>query len=204
MEKQNILQNVQRRMKEMQDNKTAQLVTIRQKQQEARSKIEVADLGMKQATEEMNIDAYEKAKNAKHKAQTALEMYNERYSQIKQQEYISEAESDSVIDSLLEYEKILAEDLKTAAAEPLKALSKLHEEYMAAVNDTEKTLTAWQRDIHANYSTRGLTTRIDPLTGNKTDRSETPIPVHAQRYEGCREAIQMGNYLEKAKELYKE
>ena len=110
MAKQTVLDEVKNRMKEMQDSKAAQLETIRQKQAEARSQIEAAALAMKQATEEMNVDSYEEAKNRKRKAQTALDMYNGRYEQIKQQEYISEAESDSVVDSLLEYEKQLAED----------------------------------------------------------------------------------------------
>lgn len=197
MAKQNTLQEVKDRMKKMQDSKAAQLETIRQKQEEARTQIEAAALAMKTATEEMNVDAYAEAKDAKRKAQTALDMFNGRYSQIKQQEYISEAESDSVVDSLLEYEKQLAEDFKAAAAVHLKKLAELLKDYKAAVQDTESTLTAWQRDIHANYNTRGAMTRTDPLTGEQTHRSERPIAVHAMPYTGCAEAERMGRYLEK-------
>ena len=125
MAKQTVLQEVKDRMKELQDSKAAQLAEISQKQDEARSKIEAAALAMKQATEEMNVDRYEEAKHAKSKAQTALDMYNGRYNQIKQQEYISEADSDKVVDSLLAYEGTLAEDFKAAVAEHLKALAGL-------------------------------------------------------------------------------
>ena len=48
-----VLQEVKERMQEMQDSKAAQLATIQQKQDEARSQIEAAALAMKQATEEM-------------------------------------------------------------------------------------------------------------------------------------------------------
>lgn len=204
MARQNVLQEVKNRMKEMKDSKAAQLETIRRKQEEARTEIEAAGLAMKQATEEMDVDRYEEAKNKKRKAHTALDMYNGRYNQIKQQEYISEGESDSVIDSLLEYEKKLAEDFKKSAAAPLKQLAILHEEYTAAVKDTEDTLTAWQRDIHANYNTRGAMLRIDPLDGKHTTRSETPCPVHRLPYTGCGEAAVMGEYLKKAATLIEE
>lgn len=197
MAKTTVLQEVKNRMKEMQDSKAAQLETIRQKQTEARSQIEAAALAMKQATEEMNVDSYEEAKNRKRKAQTALDMYNGRYEQIKQQEYISEAESDSVVDSLLEYEKTLAEDFKAAAAVHLKKLAELLKDYKAAVKDTEDTLTSWQRDIHANYNTRGGSTYYDEFTGQHTHRSPQPVPVHRFAYTGCAEAERMGDYLKK-------
>ncbi len=201
MAKQTVLEEVKNRMREMQDSKAAQLETIRQKQEEARTQIEAAALAMKQATEEMDVDSYEEAKNRKHKAQTALDMYNGRYKQIQQQEYISEADSDKVVDSLLEYEKTLAEDFKAAAAVHLKKLAELLKDYREAVKDTEWTLTSWQRDIHANYNTRGGTTYYDEFTGQHTHRSPRPVPVHQMQYTGCSEAAQLGDYLEKAKDL---
>lgn len=197
MAKQTVLDEVKDRMKEMQDSKAAQLETIRQKQAEARTQIEAAALAMKQATEEMNVDSYEEAKNRKRKAQTALDMYNGRYEQISKQEYISEAESDSVVDSLLEYENQLAEDFKAAAAVHLKKLAGLLKDYKAAVQDTESTLTAWQLDIHANYNTRGTAMYTDALTGQQTHRSPQPYPVHRLPYTGCVEAERMGEYLKK-------
>lgn len=204
MAKQTVLEEVKNRMKEMQDSKAAQLETIRQKQEEARTRIEAAALAMEQATEEMDVDSYEAAKNQKHKAQTALDMYNGRYNQIKQQEYISEADSDKVVDSLLAYEKQLAADFKAAAAVHLKKLAELLKDYKAAVQDTENTLTSWQRDIHANYNTRGGTTYYDEFTGQHTNRSPRPVPVHQMPYTGCEEAHRMEGYLEKDAALYKE
>ena len=158
---------------------------------------------LKQATEEMNVDSYEAAKNQKHKAQTALDMYNGRYNQIKQQEYISEADSDKVVDSLLAYEGTLAEDFKAAVAEHLKALAGLLKDYKDAVRDTEVTLTNWQRDIHANYNTRGSSQFYDELTGKHTDRSPRPVAVHTMPYTGCAEAARLSDYLGKEAQLVK-
>ena len=197
MKKHNVLEEVKTRMNEMKNIKAVQLETIRRKQDEARAKIEEAAAEMKQATEELNVDGYEEAKNRKQKARVALEMYSGRYDQIKQQEYISEKDSDEVIDSLHQYEAELAEEFKAAAADPLRKLAEILKEYRAAVADTENTLSAWQRDIHANYNTRGAMTRTDPFTGQRTDRSEEPTPVHRFPFTGCDEAERMDAYLKK-------
>lgn len=203
MAKQTVLQEVKDRMAGMIAEKTAQLDKIRQLQQEARTQIEAAGLAMKKATEQMDVDAYEAAKTAKRKAQTALDMYAGRYKQIEAQEYISEADSDKVVDSLLEYEDRLTEDFKAALVEPLKALAELLENYSEAVKDTEQALTDWQGKIHSNY--RSSTAKYyDESTGSYTNRSPHPVPVHVVGYSGCVESSQLRAYLKKAAALMRE
>ena len=204
MAKQTILQEVKDRMAGMIAEKTAQLDKIRQLQQEARTQIEAAGLAMKKATEQMDVDAYEAAKTAKRKAQTALDMYAGRYKQIEAQEYISEADSDKVVDSLLEYEDRLTEDFKAALVEHLKVLAELLENYSEAVKDTEQALVDWQQNIHLNYNSRGRATYTDEFTGERTYRSPSPIPVRVMGYTGCPESSQLREYLKKAKDLLQE
>lgn len=202
MAKQTVLQEVKARMQEMQDKKAAELQAIHEKQTEAQTQKEAAELALKEATERMDLDAYEEAKTARRKAQTAIDMYGGRYKQISQQEYISEEESDKVIDGLLDYEKQLAEDFRAAVAEPLKQLAAILEKYRNEVADTERTISAWGANIHANYNTRGTTTFTDPVTGQPTHRSANPVPVHRMGYNGCNEAAQLKDYLDKAAGLY--
>ena len=196
----NLTQEVKKRMRELMEAKTTQLAEIETRTAEARARLEAAGAAIRQATEEMNVDSYEAAKAQAAKAQAALDMYTARYAQLKNQEYISEAESDKVIDSLLEYEKDLEKDFKAALVVSLKNLAKLHADYVAAVNDAENTMAAWQQDIHANYRTRGSMTRVDPLTGERTDRMERPVPAHRMYYGGCDEAVRLGRYLKLEKE----
>ena len=204
MSKHNTLQEVKSRMAEMTQSKLDQLAEIRNKQAEARAKLDTADKAMKDATERMSLDDYASAKEAKHEAQTALDMYTGRYAQIERQEYISEEESDKIIDSLLAYENHLDEDFKKTAAEQLKVLAALYREYMDAVADTEETIYLWTETIHANYNSRGGTAYRDPVTGSYTYRSEKPLPVHKTQYKGCAEALQMGTYLEQAADMIKD
>lgn len=203
MAKQNVVAEAKDHMRELLDLKAADLETIGTRKREARAQLDAAALAMKRATEVLDMDAYAAAVEDQRKAQTALAMYSARYTQIEQQEYISETESDKTIDALLEYEEELAADFKAAIAAPLQKLDNVLADYLASVKDAEDVITEWQKSVHANYSTRGATTRVDPLTGERTDRSETPVPVHRMLYEGCREAEQLRDYLKKAAELYK-
>lgn len=197
MAKKTALEEVRERMKEMMGTKSADLYKIAKMRQEAGEKIKNAEQAMKQATEAMDVDAYEEARQTRNKAQTALEMYNGRYEQIRTQEYISEEESDKVISSLLGYEQTLKEGFKFAAAEPLKKLSELLKAYRSEVAETERVLTSWQRDIHASYRS-DITTYTDPVTGERTNRSPKPVPVHPVQYFGCTEARQLDEYLKTA------
>ena len=196
MAKQTVVEEVKARMQEMQQKKAGELETVRQRQQEAQTQKEAAELAIREATDSMDLEAYEEAKTAKRKAQTAIDMYSSKYNQIKQQEYISEVESDKVIDSLLAYEDELAAGFKAAVAEPLKKLDELQKAYADAVEDVEQTIRAWTGNIHANYRNNGTT------YADGTNRSPQPVPVRKIPYTGCSEAHQLKEYLDKAKGLY--
>ena len=200
MAKQTVLEEVKMRMQEMKEKKAGELDAIRQKQAEAQTQKEAAELAIKDATERMDLEAYEEAKQAKHRAQTAIDMYSGRYKQIAAQEYISETESDKVIDSLLEFQKETESRFKADLAEYLRKLAQMAAEYQTTVDGIEQTIVAWTRDIHTNYNSRGTT--IYKETG--TDRSPYPIPVRQTPYRGCSEAIMLENYLEKAAPLFRE
>lgn len=196
MAKQTTLQEVQERIKSMTEQKAAELETIRQKQDEARTQLETAQQDMRAATEVMDVDAYTHAQTAAYKAQTALDMYSGRYRQIAQQEYVSEDESDKVIARLLQYEEQLETDFKAAIAEPLKALDKLQQDYIAEVRATENTILKWTSEIHANYKSEGTV-----FSDTGTNRSPRPIPVRRTPYTGCGESKELGEYLKKARPL---
>jgi len=196
MAKQTVVEEVKARMQEMQQKKAGELETVRQRQQEAQTQKEAAELALREATDSMDLEAYEEAKTAKRKAQTAIDMYSGKYNQISKQEYISEAESDKVIDSLLAYEDELAAGFKAAVAEPLKKLDELQKAYADAVEDVEQTIRAWTSNIHANYRNNGTT------YADGTNRSPQPVPVRRLPYTGCSEARQLKEYLDKAEGLY--
>ena len=197
----NITREVRERIESLKKKRAADLAEIQGKLAEARSKVDSAEQTIQLATAQMNLDAFEKATAAKQKAQTAVDMYSARYSQLVKKEFISEAESDSVIDSLLAYEDQLADDFKKKLAPMLRELVALHRNYLEAVRDTEQTMNQWQYEIHANYNTRGRQTWVDEITGERTVRAKTPVPVRIIPYNGCDEATQLGSYLNRASSL---
>ncbi len=192
MNHQNTLQEVKERMKGLLQTRANQLGEIQEQQREAGERLEAATAAMSAATEAMDLDAYETAKREKTRARTALEMYGNRYNQIQKKELITEAESDGVIRSVLDYESELDADYKAALGEHLRALAKLNMDYRDAVRGAEDVLNEWQREIHANY--RSATT-VYAETG--TNRSPRPVPVHPMQYAGCTEAVQLEEFLRK-------
>lgn len=188
-----VLEETKNRMKEMQKTKVAELEEIRQKRSEAKAQKDAAERALKEATEKMDLNAFEEAEKTKNKSEIAISMYEGRYDQLIRQEYITEEESDRVIDSLLAFEEELAADFKKAIAEPLRILKELQQEYTNTITDTESTITEWCEKIHENYSSRGQT--IFAETG--TDRSPQPIPVHRPPYKGCAEALQIKEFTER-------
>lgn len=164
-------------MENLIQRKAEELEAIQKKQEEARHQLEEAIHAQTAATERTDLSAYEEATEAKRKAQAALDMYSARLDQVRKRGYVSEEESDQVIDELLSYRKQIDEDLKRDLAAPLQRAREIHAAYIAEVDGIRRTLDAWQRQIHLNYRSRGRTIKLDPLTGEPTDRMEKPITV---------------------------
>ena len=194
------LDKVKKQIRDLQENRTKQLLEINSKQEESQARLHKAEKAMRDATEVMNLEAYEQSKAEVDKANIALEMYKDRYAQISKREYISEEESEKVIDSLLDYEKDLESEFISAIKKPIEELQEIHRKYTSEVDETEKTLRTWTNDIRKNYSTRGRTTRIDE-SGEVTDRSDKPVPIRITPYYGCDESVMIGTFLGKTEKL---
>lgn len=195
MAKQNAVEQTQARIKELIENKTAELLKIQGKVQEARTQKEAADLAMREATESMNLVAYEKAKEEKKAANTAIEMYTARYKMLEEKDFVTEADSDATIAAILAYEEEMAASFDASIIEPLKTLEKLLTAYKEEVKEAERTITEWTSTIHANYISKGTT------YADGTHRSPKPVPVHSTGYEGSAASIRLKHALEQLEEF---
>ena len=199
-----ILENIKKRMTEVQKMKAEDLAQISKVQLDASEKITAAETAMREASAKMDPGAYEKAQGEKNTARIAWEMAAERRRQLQYQEYITEEESDRAIDDLLAYEVKITEDFKKATAAPLRELARLYDEYMEKIGDVEGTLSAWQDNVHANYRSRGGTMYYDETSGSYTDKASDPVRVKSPLSHGCEESHTLKRYLEKAEALYRE
>lgn len=146
----------------------------------------------KEAVENLNEKAYTAARKAKEAAKLSTEMYRERRDQIAKLEYMSEEDSDAVIDKLLAYESMAAEDFKAALAEPLSEIREALSTYLTAINETEKTIVEWGECIRPNRNSRGRTFYRETQSFYSVD----PIPVHNIPFRGCPEALYLEGVLE--------
>ena len=190
------LQAADAQMKELLQVKAAELEKICNLKREAAAELRAASEAMEKATKELDSGAYEKAKAAAQRAEDKAGMIDARFSQVQRRELITEAESDEVIDSLLQYETDLSEGFRDAIAGPLEHLAELLAAYKKEIRAVETFISRWSADIHANHRTRGASLFFDE-NGGYTDRSTTPVPVHSQPYKGCTEAAVLLAALEK-------
>lgn len=190
--KTNVVKDTQNRINSLLNEKQSQLDDIKQKQMDAAEKIMETSERIKVSAEKMNLDEYEKARLDKIKYQTALDMYRDRQEQLHNMQFVTEEESDQVIDSLLEYEKELETKFKHDIEVPLKKIVESLKKYQNDVIETENTIKAWEQSIHPNFRQEGYTKTLPD--GTLTDRHEKPWPVHPVPYLGCEAALTLENF----------
>lgn len=176
-----IVKETQARIQELKDKKKAELEHIDNEMKLAIQEVEAANKEMQAAMEVTDIEAYGKAKKKQLAARDKREMYSSRYKQLMDCEYLTETESDRVIDALREYGEELTTAYEDQIREILGNLRAAHEKYKKARTETENTINVWTREIHANYRSFGLTSYLDETTGLRTDRSPIPIPVNLKK-----------------------
>lgn len=194
MAKANVVTEVKKRIEDMKNKKAEELKAVRELKTKAETDREAADISLKAATAAMDLDAYESAREAKHKAQVAIDMYNNKYKQLEAQEYISEEESDKVIASLLAYEDTLTAEFKEELAGIIETATDLLTRYRTSIADTEETIRSWTTNIHANYRSMHTT------YADGTNRSPQPVPVRTLSYFGCGEAAGLETFLKGMKQ----
>ena len=186
MAKKNTVEMVKDRMVEMLAKRAEEVAKLTEESKKVQAQKEEAEAKLKAATEEIDMDAYETAKADIKKAETALELYSARYSQIKHKEVISEEESDKVIDSLIQYEKDLDAQFMADIEEPLRRLQEINQNYLNTIRDTEITIRNWENNIHANYR------------NSSGGRNNYKTFVHPVTHQGCRFSLKLREFLAKS------
>ncbi len=189
----NRAKEVQAQIKALREEKEAELNAIQQKTAEIKEDLVKARERMAVSVNDLDLPKYEAAAAAVKKAETAIEMYSARHQIIQKREYISEEESDKVIDSLLAYEEVLSSAFKAKMDTSLKELAKVYEDYKGSIKEAEDTILTWTGTIHANYRAAHTTYH------DGTNRSPNPVPVRMSPYDGCTESKQLADYLRLAK-----
>lgn len=191
---------IQEKMQDLKEKRRAEVDFISQQIEQAEAEYMTASNDMKEAMEQTDLARYTEAKRAQLEAKNKKEMFSGRLKQIRAKEYLTEAESDEVIDSLLQYEEEIATKYGNRTAEIIATLKNVHKEYKDAVNATERTIQQWTNEIHANYNSRGRSTYTDSFTGQTTQRSKTPIPVRVAPYAGSKRSAVIDNFLNRLDE----
>ena len=191
MNTKNIPAETIKRIAGLEKKKADELEKITEQIRENNAALSVAKEEIQKATESTNLKEYTAAKAKEAEASAALEMYTARYAQIERREYVTQKDSDAVIDALLQYEKDIADEFIKTIAGPIEEIRKAHADYIESVKTTEHTIKSWNSRIRANY--RSETTRY----ADGTNISKTPVPVHRLPYAGCTASAIVGGFLDR-------
>ena len=188
-----IVEQVQARMAEMQEQKSLTLAQIAEQKTATQMRIAAAEDAIQAATSKMNIDEYEDATAERRRAELELSMLEGRRAQVLQRG-ISETESDQVLDSLEAYADDMTEQFQKDLARRLKDLHGFMIAYRNEIQQTDHVMKHWQQQIHPNYRNKHGH-RIDPITGEATSRMDHPVELFVSI---CDEAVSLQQYLQKA------
>ena len=167
----NRVEEVKATMRHLIEKKAAELDKITAELETARDRKRKAETALHSAIETTDAAAYKKAKAEADEAATLIEMYTARYNQLQKKEFMSEEDSDRVIDSLIEYQRSRTAAFMEAVKSPLAQLEAIYKEYAQDYEDAVKTVNAWTANIHANYRTPRTT------YADGSHRSNRPAPV---------------------------
>lgn len=190
-------EDVQEKIEELTKKKKEDLEAAQNNLAEAESNLAQVEEKLKEASANMDLDAYQSLQDEKKRYEQAIEMYRGRQEQLANQEIISEQDSDEVIDSLINYELETTQNFLAEVFSRVPELREITDRYTRNIGETEQTILRWCNEVHANYRTFGRTTRRDPVTGTMTDRSPHPVPVRITPYAGCAEAALLSACLQK-------
>lgn len=190
----NVTKEVQSRMAQLTEDKEIGIKKCHDGKAELIAKRDTLD-AEKEALNEHPLDNFEailEIDEERGKINAKIKKYDELERTLRARAVITEAESDKVIDSLLDYERQLESAFMDSIREHVTALQKIRDNYVAAVDETENTISQWTRTIHPNYRAEGT---VYHDTG--TNRSPRPVPVHITRYTGGKESGLLKEYLER-------
>lgn len=190
MAEKNFIKEVKEKMKTLKADRNAELAKISTDLTAVRTEKAAAEHEIKEASETLDFEKYERAKHEAARAEFKIEMLADRYEQITRHEYLTESESDKVIDGIKEYEDRAAKKYRADIAAPLQTLAEITAAYDQDIAEAEGTMKAWTCSIHANYRSEGTT------YANGTNRSDLPVPVRRTAYEGAAEAVKVRKLLQ--------
>lgn len=194
-EKSTPAEEVRQQMRKLRDQKTSELAEADARLNEARMAVQEARTRSEEMTAIMDLDGYTKAQEDLKKATIAEQMYKGKIDQLQAKRYITEAESDAVIDSLLAYEDTLGQSFETILGTKLKELKKAMDSYRTEIQNVEDLITEWCGSVYPNY--RSATSTYTDADGNTTNRFPTPRPVHLVPFTGNSASEMLNDFLNK-------
>lgn len=169
----NIIDDVRERIKALELKKADTTDAAKKELEKAEKELEKAESMKAAAVKEMDAAGYKKADSKIADLTIEKRMYADRLQQLLNQELISEAESDNVIDSLIEYQDAAEKEFEAAAGPVIDSLIELYSDCADKITAAEDLINEWTYKIHANHRAQ-----IGAYPKGKEPRRAYSVPVH--------------------------
>lgn len=186
------VEEIREKLANLKEKKISDKQNIERRITEERLRVQISQDNLDKAIREMDEKNYKKYKAETADARDNLELYEARYKQIGNIEYVTEAESDEVFNILLKYEDELEADFEEKFGVVLQELKKIYEPYFEEAYATEELLREWEHDIKRNF--RHL--RKDENGNYYGNRENYPIAVHNMAFTGADRANKLRDFVE--------
>lgn len=193
----NRAKEVQEKIRDLIETREKTTAAILEKIEAERRAECAAQEAIDKATAALDFEMNHKAQLDMTAAAERRVLLQRRFDQLNSRKLVPEDESDKVISSLLQYEQDLETAFEKEVSAPLATLAKLCREYREKVQETERTIEKWTREIHPNYIS---SCTIYP---DGTHRSLTPQPVHTMPYSGSDLSYKINKFLQNVLPLKK-
>ncbi len=169
---------------------------------EAETRLQEASVAVQEAqrrsddmTAVMDLAGFEAAQDELKKAILAEQMYRGKLTQLEKKKYITEEESNAVIDALLAYEDELGQAFEDTLRTKLMELKTALDAYKTEIRNTETTIDEWTGNVFPNYRSKSST--YTGPDGQRTNRASSPQPVHPLPYTGNSASQKVHEFLTK-------
>lgn len=172
---------VTKQVKSILEDKTNKLKVINDKINDISIELSEKKKALSDAMDNMNENEFKKVSGKITELENMLMMYQTKKEQLQSNEFISEHESDAVIDKLLALQEENAQDYAREIEPYLRTVLEISQRYWKDVLDIESLITLWSNQVHENYNSRGK------VVVNGSTRLPYTTPVRTTPYMGCKE-----------------
>lgn len=144
----NCIEEMHEKAQALIQNRDKQIRELSEKIDTCQNKMTAAETAIQTAKDNLDFDGAEDAKKNKERAAFEIDAYKAKLKKYQSNDLITTAESDSMVENVLEYRDSLNNDLLKGIAAHIVAMNDLIDDYDKEINKIGNALREWTGSVH--------------------------------------------------------